>query len=228
MRIVAISNLHGYCPYDVELPQGDILVLAGGLLPIVNQPPSILNIYQYLHYKCELLPWIRKMSKRYKSIIGTWGFSDRLFYQQRYYRLHDLISFELALPDNVFMMIDNFIKINGAMFYCSPWTSDGVSLAFNETDGGLLNRWDRIHPDTDVLITAEAARYAVSSAVGCQRLYNKVLSRPKIKAHIFGHLHSNMCTVVNSKRFISPSFTKASTKNTYIPNTEAIQYFDLK
>lgn len=228
MRIVALSNLHGHCPYEVELPKGDVLVLAGGILPLINQPPSILNMYQYLYYKCEMLPWIVKMSKKYSAVVGTWGFSDRLIYQQRYYRLHDILGFNLAFPENVYMITDGAVKLDGIKFYCSPWTEDSSGLAFNESAAGLLKYWDRIPSDTDVLITAEAPRYAVSSAVGCQHLYSRVQRHQKIKVHIFGHLHSNCSLITNGTKYVSPSFTKTSVKNSYIPNTEAIQYMDIK
>ena len=83
----------------------------------------------------------------------------------------------------------------GVQFYGSPWQPDFGGWGFNLSRGrALLDKWDLIPDDTDVLIThSPPVGYgdlcASGVRAGCVDLLNTVQRRVRPKYHIYGHIH---------------------------------------
>ena len=92
---------------------------------------------------------------------------------------------------------DETIELYGIKIYGSPWQPSHFSLAFNLPRGQvLLDKWNRIPSDTDILVThgpplgvgdLVKGRYRV----GCAELLTTVKQRVQPKYHIFGHIHED-------------------------------------
>lgn len=103
----------------------------------------------------------------------------------------------------VILLIDESIVIEGIKIYGSPWTPFFHNWAFNAWRGeDIKQHWDKIPEDTEILLThgppagiLDVVYYTdgvtPKERVGCQDLYNKIMTLPKLRYHLFGHLHSN-------------------------------------
>jgi Icc-related predicted phosphoesterase len=89
---------------------------------------------------------------------------------------------------------DESVTIDGFKFYGSPWQPEFNNWAFNLPRGGpeLVAKWAAIPHDTDVLITHGPPLGILDACpghVGCRALLKRVESLPKLKLHVFGHIH---------------------------------------
>lgn len=83
----------------------------------------------------------------------------------------------------------------GLKVYGSPWQPRFNRWAFNLQRGrALLDKWDRIPADTDVLLThtppvGHGDLCARQRHVGCVELLSVVQNRVRPRYHVFGHIH---------------------------------------
>jgi Icc-related predicted phosphoesterase len=88
---------------------------------------------------------------------------------------------------------DSGIEIDGINFWGSPVTPRFFDWAFNR-DEDIVNHWDLIPNNTDVLIT-HGPPYGIldftirdKKSVGCPRLLAKI-EKLSLSVHAFGHIH---------------------------------------
>lgn len=185
LKCIAISDSH--CKHDdICLPSNiDILIHAGDFCSWGVESEAV-----------SFLEWFTKQDARYKIFIA--GNHDKCF--QKYLK-NDVLD-TIKGFSNIHYLEDSSIEIEGFKFYGSPWTPEfGYGWAFNAKRGQeLFNIWEKIPPDTDVLITHGPPRGQLdlimpnmvrpyeNPNVGCSDLMNRVdIVRPKY--HIFGHIH---------------------------------------
>lgn len=180
MRIVAFSDTHGRHE-DVVVPDGDVLVFAGDYTGA-----GIGSVSRELK---RFNAWLGSLPHKHKIVVA--GNHDGI-----------LQRFEEAAPKlmpNAVYLQDREIVIDGVRFYGSPWTPEFMSWYFMLPRGGkeIASKWAVIPDETDVLITHGPA-YSIldyiewediEDNVGCKRLYDRCCQL-KLKAHIFGHIHS--------------------------------------
>lgn len=189
MRIVCLSDLHGYLPHvpdntvwsaTPELPEGDVLVIAGDLTG-----------WGKLHEIIELDRWLATVPIEHKIIIAG---------------NHDLCcEFEPMAPviQHAHYLEDSSVTIDNLTFYGVPWTPRFLNWSFMLDRGSdrLKRKWDAIPHDTDVLIThgppAGKMDYTRGEYIGCDMLRDKILEiKPKL--HVFGHVHEGYGTAYNA------------------------------
>ena len=90
---------------------------------------------------------------------------------------------------------DSWTEVYGLKIYGTPWQPMFCGWAFNlERGEKLLQKWDLIPDDTDILIThTPPVGYgdlcATGVRAGCVDLLTTVQKRVKPKYNIYGHIH---------------------------------------
>lgn len=195
MKLVAFSDTHTFHG-QVTVPNGDVLIFAGDLMG---------SGYKHIEVK-DFADWFNKLPHKYKIVVA--GNHDRLFETNPTW-CKDRFGLD------VYYLQDDFIIIDGVKFYGSPVQPWFCAWAFNVPRGAAIREyWDRIPPDTDVLIT-HGPPYGVCDQIvpagemlyksnrillptehlGCEELA-KVVEIVKPKIHIFGHIHGGAGTMI--------------------------------
>jgi len=188
MIITFISDTHTkhrYCEDD--LPGGDLLIHAGD---IMNSGYDENDVWEFLD-------WFDKQEK-YKGHVFIAGNHDRYFENKpdgtkNILREYPYITY---LQDNS-LLYTNEENNDACSIYGSPWQPTFHNWAFNLPRNGeeLLNKWNDIPEDIDILIThgppwghLDVTPYG-NLNVGCEVLRERIeVIKPKI--HVFGHVHS--------------------------------------
>lgn len=181
MICVAISDTHNLAN-GVAIPDGDVLLHAGDL-SMEGTSPELARAAQ----------WLGALRERYDAVIAIPGNHDfgaendpdetRSLFEAR----------------GITWLVDEPAEIGGVRFYGSPWQPWFYDWAFNfpRDDGGAQARetWARIPAETDVLITHGPpsgildVTWPREQHVGCPHLLEAIRARPRIRAHVFGHIH---------------------------------------
>lgn len=233
LRFVCISDTHAAIeknPLDF-VPDGDVLLHAGDITK-VGQPNEIKKFNEYLG----------KLPHKHKIVIA--GNHDLTFdrsMDQQLSRWHVKLEKVKAflsehnveevkdLLTNCVYLEDAMVTLYGVNIYGSPWQPEFGDWGFNLPRGKpLLEKWDLIPEETDVLIThgppvGHGDACFDGNRAGCVELLNTIQKRVKPKYHIFGHIHEGYG--VTSDGFTT--YINASTCTLrYIPSNPPI-VFDL-
>lgn len=164
MKILHLSDTHGYHQQLRDLPDADVIIHSGDFTMKGAQSEAV----DFLNWFCDL-PYPHKI-----FICGN----------------HDdcLYNAEIeGLDSNVHYLCNSGVIINDVRFYGVPmFTYDCITDRQSQS-------YANIPDDTDVLITHSPA-YGIldfddSINYGSEELLSK-LSHLSIKAHLFGHIHS--------------------------------------
>lgn len=189
------ADLHGHYP---TLEGGDLLIVAGDLTTR-DQPD------EYIKFAC----WLANQKYKHKIFIG--GNHD-----------NHIKKFPPTKYPGCDYLVDSGVEFRGLKIWGSPWTKkfpgqNPHAMAFTcNTEEELDEKWKLIPDDTDILIT-HGPPYGIYDSVrrhpnsipentGSKYLWNKFISNPCLKLHVFGHIHEHggksgtliMTTYVNS------------------------------
>ena len=170
LRIVCLSDTH---LRDVAVPPGDVLVHAGDF----TMGGSLREIERFA-------AWIGALPHRYKIVIaGNHDFG----FERHPHEARDRL-------DGVTYLEDQGVEVEGLRIWGSPWQPRFRDWAFNLDRGApLREKWERIPPGTDLLVTHGPPagildRTVSGQEVGCADLRDVVFGiRPRL--HVFGHIH---------------------------------------
>jgi Icc-related predicted phosphoesterase len=180
-KLVCISDTHMEHE-QVTLSTGDILICCGDV-----------STYNNKNYDSFLI-WMSKTNFKYKILIA--GNHDK-------WMEDDPIRIKQKCDENgIIYLQDNGISINGYKFWGSPWTpkrKKNRNDAFTLSRKDLLQKWDLIPKDTDILIT-HCPPYGIgdlNSNGYTSKMYQsgdycllKTIGRlSNLKLHLFGHCH---------------------------------------
>jgi Icc-related predicted phosphoesterase len=173
MRIVAISDTHGYHDY-YSLPEGDLFIHAG----------DFCN-YGKMEEVVKFVNWVEKLPHKDKLCIP--GNHD--VYTQKAFNLAKNLFEERGIR----FLVDSDCEIDGLSFWGSPWTPICGNWAWNRTGKQLKEVWDQIPFGTDVLLTHGPPYKMLDETfygdrIGCRYLLERVkVVKPKL---VFcGHCH---------------------------------------
>ena len=180
MKVVAISDLHGFLEKPEKMPNGDILCICGDIVPLEYQNDTIESIAWFC---LEFVPWTDSLA--YKKVIFIGGNHD--FFLENIHmksyrdyveddkggRFETFYKFENSpsrvlkklLPGNnkgkhkLIYLCDNSVEIEGKHFYGTPWIADLKNWAFYLPEDELVKKWALIPSKLDVLMTHMPPKY---------------------------------------------------------------------
>jgi Icc-related predicted phosphoesterase len=204
MRITHISDTHNkHNLLNGKLPGGQLLIHSGDITSLGRK------------YEVEsFIKWFGKQDYMHKVFIA--GNHDMCFDREKLLR-DKLAHFEgrteydnecaegkpewlvemlSNLPDNVYYLENNSIKLEGINIWGSPYSpSFGYGWAFNKDRGHDITQcWNEIPMDTDIVITHSPIygyndrAQNTNQNVGCADLYHR-LHEVKPHLHFAGHIH---------------------------------------
>ena len=215
MKIVAISDTHGYLP---ELPQCDVVVIAGDIIPLHIQKQYETSIAWLsgpfqdwaLNLKCEKVIFIAGnhdfvFEKLWRG--GDYATTDPHWSMYNNPILMRNLLFQLDDRDNpkIVYLQDSEVIYKGVKFYGTPWCPELRNWAFYGSSDELSIRFESIPEDTDILITHCPPRFGHQGIVhetnwnymrdfGCVELETtvnrKFVEKTKFTHIVSGHIHS--------------------------------------
>lgn len=143
MRILAISDQHGHMP---EIPECDILIVAGDLCPDVIRGVSarVDPLRQVDWFNREWLPWRERQPARFVAV--TWGNHD---YGGEQMRRACMVS-----GDHYTVVgCDETVDALGLKIYLTPWSNTFMKWAFMRDPETLARYYEAIPSGLDVLVS---------------------------------------------------------------------------
>lgn len=176
MDFVAFSDPHGL-ENKVELPGGDVLLCCGDVTH--RGELSVLKAFA---------DWMAVQDYSYKVMIA--GNHDFCFENKEAEEAYSIVE-----EAGIIYLEDSSIDIGGLKIYGSPWQPYFFDWAFNvRSPDSRAQIWASIPEDVDILMTHCAPfgildRTKRGDLTGCSPLLERVKALPKLKYHIFGHIH---------------------------------------
>lgn len=230
IKVVAMSDLHGYLPKPDALPECDVICIAGDILPLDVQNNDIKSVSWLL---LDFKPWAESL--RCDKVVFVAGNHDFVFERMGPATNHTGAEVMKMLlghhkkDSKLVYLQDSSFEYKGKRFYGSPWIADLERWAFYKSEDDLRKQWDNMPKRCDVLITHMPPRYAGCGTVlqpcwnygndyGSQVLAEAVCCRD-IKYHVFGHVHSGShCeTNANGTVMVNVSMKDEDYKVKYFP-----------
>lgn len=179
LRIVAISDTH--LQHGIKVPPGDILLHAGDF----TFKGNVREIG-------EAIQWFKSLPHKYK--VCTLGNHDCLGEE------NPSLTKQMFQEAGIAYLNDSGVLVEGIRIWGSPYQPEFGNWAFNLPREGskLKEHWSLIPEDTNVLIThgpplgmgdMTTGKYGPPANVGCRDLNERVMQLPKLKLHVFGHIH---------------------------------------
>lgn len=174
MRFIALSDTHGWHE-KVVVPDGDVLLFAGDMC----SSGTLREVERFGN-------WLRTQPHRHKIVIA--GNHDWPFQREEK-------TAREALGEGVVYLQDQSVNLDGVLVYGSPWQPEFCRWAFNLPRGDALRKiWSKIPDQADVLLTHGPPHGILDQTfdrrlVGCEALRERLDSLPRLKLHVFGHIH---------------------------------------
>jgi Icc-related predicted phosphoesterase len=200
MKIVAISDLHGFLP---DIPECDILLIAGDIVPLqIQTQPDVSKQW----FETVFNDWIEKIPT--DNVIMIAGNHD--FYL---YKLYEENSSDYPWSSNkITYLCDNKVTINNVTIYGTPWVTGLFGWAFNRSENDYIN--DSMSDDEkdyscDILLCHQPPRvgqvgvvtetnYQYLNNYGSEGLLRLINNKMKnVKYVICGHVHSGNHAIQN-------------------------------
>lgn len=196
MKIYATSDLHGNLEGLDPIGQ-DIVVIAGDFAIMKGWSKWHLNDQKKWTMK-KFIPWTQKYPTTQFVIVP--GNHD-LFMDSKFINQHDDIDLSIQWPDNVHLLIDKQIEVNGLKIYGTPWIPViSHKWAFEADEEKQALMYSKIPENLDILVTHSppsipasfidrSLQYGISPSFGSSILADSILlKKPK---HVFcGHIHT--------------------------------------
>ena len=188
MIAICVSDFHGNL--NVNIPEGDILLIAGDICPAYHDISTSILIQQKWLEQI-FLPWIKSVKEKsnIKDVVLVAGNHDWIFSRRH---LRDICP---ELNEEIIYLQDSSIDINGLKIYGSPWQLPFCDWAFNKPEDKLEVIWENFSENADILLL-HSPPYGIldlttldNCNIGSRSLLKKI-KEVKPKLAVFGHNHS--------------------------------------
>jgi len=185
MKIVAISDTHGFHRKLKNMPPADLLLHCGDF--------SNLGEYGIIE---DFVLWMSQQ-RQYKYKIFIAGNHDLSFQKMPWFKAQMITDY----CDETLIYLESqsvVLNINGEKWkiFGSPWTPEFNNWAFGMSTQKLATYWwDRIAHDTDIVIT-HGPPYGIldrnleGNCCGCDAFRTEI-EKVKPKLVFFGHIHES-------------------------------------
>lgn len=180
MKVVAISDQHGYLP---KIPKCDLLIIAGDLCPTSDHS----TFFQAYWLDNAFRMWLNEVPAEKKIFIA--GNHDFVYQDRPQIVPKDLPGVYLQDSAHTY----NDLKIWG-----TPWQPYFFGWAFNLYEKDLEEKWKLIPDDTDIIVvhgppkgygdTAKSVKTKELEHTGSPSLLKRI-EEIKPKLVVFGHIH---------------------------------------
>ena len=192
MKILHLSDTHGCHRRLRELPEADVVVHSGDFCMAGTENEAL-----------DFMNWFCDLPYKHKIFIG--GNHDDCLYDSRIE----------GLDNNTHYLCNSGVMIEGINFY-------GISMFMEDCLNSNGQHYAKIPIDTDILIT-HAPPYGVLDLdeeinYGSEILLEKLITL-NLKAHLFGHIHSNHgIEIINGIIFSNGAIMHSDYTKNYSPN----------
>lgn len=185
MKVVLISDCHNQTPDILFNGDEDIIIHAGDMTRM-GRPYEIRSFIQ----------WFGSLPVRNKATIaGNHDFGLEDHNKEEYERAFGISVVDDFFAHKIHYLQDSSITIDGVSIYGSPWSPEFNDWAFNLKRGQVSDQfYSTIPMDSDIIVTHSPLAFCLDRTkggdyVGCESLYNKIVSYEKKVLHVCGHIH---------------------------------------
>ena len=184
MKLIITSDTEGD-HREAIVPHGDVFIFGGDL--IAQGSPDKHGTYE--SQLNDFIDWLDELPHKHKIFIG--GNHDGI-----------LNRWDKKLPKGIHYLENESIVLDGIKYWGSPNTVAFFGMPFELPEEKLIDIYDTIPDDVDVLIT-HVPPYGVldessgGKNCGSQSLSNRV-DELNPRVHIFGHIHNAYGRTVNN------------------------------
>jgi Icc-related predicted phosphoesterase len=185
MKIVCISDSHGYLPDD--LPECDLIIHAGDIAPFVDH--SV--VFQRAWFESTFATWMKEHGK---PVVMVGGNHDFVFQADDNFGNHlsGLIPNLIYLQDSM-VELYNDAKSQPLKIWGSPWSLNFGPWAFMTSELMLATKYDDIPHDIDIIIShsppfQKRDRAADGRLCGSHELA-RAIRRKLPELVVCGHIH---------------------------------------
>ena len=181
MKVTVISDTHG-AHEQINLnafKDTDVLIHAGDFA--MSKRNAVPQAYKFLK-------WFNQINVPHKILVA--GNHD--------YAPYEAEGFLAALREryaSITYLQDSETIIEGYKFYGSPYSNEFCGWAFMEDELDLIQIWEQIPDDTNILITHGPSRGILDKVVrdethvGSSTLTERIEQLNDLKVHVSGHIH---------------------------------------
>jgi len=205
MKLVLLSDTHGYHNNIPNVPDGDLLIVSGDI-----------TTYGKMDEVQAFNNWLGTLPHKYKVVIA--GNHDGWLE-----KADSLVK--LAVFSNALYLEDAETNVEGLRIYGAPWTPMFFDWHFMLDRGpAIRQKWRLIPEGIDILVTHGPPHGYLDfgpyqkAPVGCEEL-REAVDRIHPRLHVFGHVHGSAGFAQNEHTL----FANASTCNeSYKPIQEPL------
>ncbi|WP_130537207.1 metallophosphoesterase family protein [Thiomicrorhabdus indica] len=186
LNLLHLSDTHGNYHHPKfnepeKLANSDVIIHSGDFTAKSDN-------WEEIH---DFLNWFSNLPVKHKILVP--GNHDRAFevFEEKNTGRHQI-------PDNVHLLVDESITLEGYRFYGSPYTPEFCNWAFQLYGAeDSIEKWRKVPDNIDVLITHGPAygildtiqNAAGKVSVGCPYLLARIEKLHQLQVHLFGHIH---------------------------------------
>lgn len=200
MKVIAMSDLHGFLPSPKNIPECDVVCICGDIVPLEYQNKDSLSISWFC---LDFVPWTDRLKcKNVIFIAGNHDFFLEHISEESVYNPKRVLK--TLLPGNnkskhkLIYLCDSSVEIDGKLFYGSPWITGLPNWAFNKSNGELQDVWGKIPFHIDVFLTHEPPNMldmgtVLQGNIGRNfgnNILADILRNKHIRYNFCGHVHS--------------------------------------
>lgn len=194
MKLFCISDLHGKLA-GLDPSGCDLVIIAGDFAKMTGWGKwHMYDMKKWIENK--FIPFTQQYKMPFVIVPGN---HDLIFDSRRTLNISD-ISYSINWPENVHILIDKQIEINGLKIYGTPWVPIiSYSWAFEAEHDILQEKFSKIPENLDILITHAPPRIANEAVDFSIQTNNGPFGSSELSQAIFekqpkymfcGHIHS--------------------------------------